>query len=314
MHSNTGHDTPYGRFTMTAKVGAAVGEVAWGIVTAEDGQRAGYYFLGTAIDGCAAAEKAAAAGDVFLNAALYEQVRDKVTVEVVDDYYQVSAVTAPLPTPQRVNLPPPDPDVASRFFPVTVTDSSSGGEFRRMVTLFIRLPTVRTEAQLSIFMQTVFALQERYGGLLTRLDFGDKGANLLLFWGAPTSYENDVAAGPASSFLICKRRRPIPINGGVTYRIAHAGHIGSALRGEYTCYGRGVNLAARFMTQAPRGEIWLDENAARIGSEDRIRAGLVRERSDLRVSPNRRRSTFSSSAKRWPRIRLLFDPLCRPQS
>ena len=159
MQANANHDTLYGRFTMTAKVGAAVGEVAWGIVTAEDGQRAGYYFLGTAIDGCAAAEKAAAAGDVFLNAALYEQVRDKVTVEVVDDYYQVTAVTAPLPTPQRVNLPPPDPDVASRFFPVTVTDSSSGGEFRRMVTLFIRLPTVRTEAQLSILMQTVFARQ-----------------------------------------------------------------------------------------------------------------------------------------------------------
>jgi predicted ATPase/class 3 adenylate cyclase len=261
MQTNTDYDTPYGRFSVSAKVGAAMGEVAWGIITSTDGQRAGYYFQGTAIDDCAAAEGAASAGDVILDAALHERVLDSVTVEAAGDHYRVTAVAAPLPAPQPVDLPPPDPELASRFFPEAVIHSGAGGEFRRVVSLFISLPTVRTEAQLGIFMGTVFALQERYGGLLNRLDFGDKGANLLLFWGAPITYENDVQRS-LQFILDLQTQTAIPINGGITYRIAHAGHIGSTLRGEYTCYGRGVNLAARFMTQAPRGEIWLDENAA----------------------------------------------------
>ena len=59
MQANTDYDTPYDRFSVSAKVGAAAGEVAWGIVTSKDGQRAAYYFQGTAIDGCATAEQAA---------------------------------------------------------------------------------------------------------------------------------------------------------------------------------------------------------------------------------------------------------------
>jgi hypothetical protein len=55
----------------------------------------------------------------------------------------------------------------------------------------------------------------------------------------------------------------IPVNAGVTYVIAHAGFIGSAFLEDYTGYGRGVNLAARFMTRAARGEIWTDEQIAR---------------------------------------------------
>ena len=55
----------------------------------------------------------------------------------------------------------------------------------------------------------------------------------------------------------------IPISAGVTYQIAHAGFTGGTLHEEYTCFGRGVNLAARFMTASSRGEIWLDEPIAR---------------------------------------------------
>jgi class 3 adenylate cyclase len=140
--------------------------------------------------------------------------------------------------------------------------SAEGGEFRHVVNLFVNIPTVRTEAQLAIFMQSIFALQDRYGGLFNGLDFGDKGSNLLLFWGAPVAYKTDVER--ALNFILdLQTRTSIPINASVTYRVAHAGFIGSPLREDYTCFGRGVNLAARFMTAAPRGEIWLDEEAAR---------------------------------------------------
>ncbi len=56
--------TPYGEFAVSARVGLSLGEVGWGIVHSADGQRAAYYFQGSAIEGCAAAEHAAAPGDI----------------------------------------------------------------------------------------------------------------------------------------------------------------------------------------------------------------------------------------------------------
>ncbi len=192
----------------------------------------------------------------------YEQLSGQVEADPVEGFYRVTTVHTPLPTPQPINLPPVNRDHLAHFYPPGVTRAQQSGEFRQIVTLFISLPTIRTEAQLRIFMQTLFSLQEQYAGLLNRLDFGDKGAQLLIFWGVPISYENDIQR--ALHFILdLQTQTAIPINGGITYHVAHAGYIGSSLRGEYTCHGRGVNLAARFMTSAPRGEIWVDEAAAR---------------------------------------------------
>ncbi len=49
-------------------------------------------------------------------------------------------------------------------------------------------------------MRKVFELRKKYGGLLSRLDFGDKGCNMLILWGAPVAYENDI--GRALNFLL----------------------------------------------------------------------------------------------------------------
>jgi class 3 adenylate cyclase/tetratricopeptide (TPR) repeat protein len=261
------HATTLGTFTLAVKVGVAAGDVDWGIVLSQDGSRAAYYFRGPAVDGCAAAEHCANPGDVVLAPDFYAAVQGLVTVELVTDasslgdHYRLTTPTAPLPAPGPVKLPPIDLDVTARFYPPALVTQSYGGEFRHVINLFISLPTVRTEAQLAIFMGSLFELQNRYGGLLNRLDFGDKGAHLLLFWGAPMAHENDVER--ALDFILdLQIQTSIPINAGVTYHIAHAGFIGSSLREEYTCFGRGVNLAARFMTHAARGEIWVDEAVA----------------------------------------------------
>ena len=254
--------TPYGSFELHAKVGLAVGEASWGIVASQDRRRAASYFRGAAVDGCARAEHLAQAGEIVMDAAFASRVARWVEAQPVDDQYRLTRVTAPLPSPQAVDLPPADAQVVARFYPQSLLSQAHSGEFRQVVNLFINLPTVRTEAQLDVFMQTLFELQGRYGGLLNRLEFGDKGSNLLLFWGAPTAYENDIER--ALNFLLALQPlTSIPIHAGVAYQIAHAGFIGSPLLEEYTCYGKGVNLAVRLMSAAPRGEIWVDERIAR---------------------------------------------------
>jgi hypothetical protein len=134
-------------------------------------------------------------------------------------------------------------------------------EIRQVVNLFMRFPDLSSEA-LQKMMSTVFELRARYCGLVSRLDFGDKGSNMLMLWGAPVAYENDI--GRALNFLLdLKSSVDFPITAGVTYYVSHAGYLGSSLYEDYTCYGWGVNLASRFMMAAQPGEVWVDDRIAR---------------------------------------------------
>ncbi|MCB9135659.1 MAG: tetratricopeptide repeat protein [Anaerolineales bacterium] len=260
--------TPYGTYPVSAKMGVAVGEAVWGILTSEDEQRATYFFRGSAVEECAEAEHAARAGEIILDAVVCQNAPIHAQVEPYGEYFRLTSIGA-AEDPDTGNLLewgtmmlPPGPGDMVRFFPEILVTQEHTGEFRQVVNLFIQLPTIRAEDELKGFMQAFFTLQERYGGLLNRVDFGDKGAHLLVFWGAPISYQNDI--GRALNFILkLQTLTSLPLTAGLTYRISHAGFIGSPLREEFTCYGRGVNLAARFMTAAPRGEIWADEEISR---------------------------------------------------
>jgi predicted ATPase/class 3 adenylate cyclase len=258
MQARADFTTAYQTVHVSAKVGLASGDVCWGIIEDGENRRAVYFFQGSALDGCANAEHQAKAGQIVLDADLKENLGPQVITEAIDSYFLFKETKAELPPRQPFTPPDVDAVVMTHFFPESLVIQTHSGEFRRVVNMFINLPSVRTETQLRIFMESLFTLQDQYGGLLTRLDFGDKGTTLLLFWGAPTAHENDIQR--ALTFILkLQAATSIPISAGITYRISHAGYIGGRLHEEYTCFGRGVNLAARFMTASPRGEIWLDE-------------------------------------------------------
>ncbi len=272
MAHNARQNTRYGSFEFSAKVGVAAGETEWGTILAEDGGQAAYYFKGSAIDGCVGAQDAASSGDVIIDSAVFKAAEMRVIVQRVGGYRRVTRLTATLPEPQTVNLSPPDIDKMALFSPRLLFEQEISGEFRQILSLFISLQGTPAHGELNAFMQQLFLLQKRYGGVLNRIDFGDKGCHLLLFWGAPTSYENDVTR-VLDFILELRRQSNIPLRAGLTYRIAHAGCAGSSLAEEYTCYGRGVNLAARHMVAAGWEEIWLDgETAKRAQTEFQIRS------------------------------------------
>ncbi len=262
MISSAEQATPYGNFSLSVKIGLSLGQVNWGIVSSADGNRAAYYFQGPAIDGCANAQKLAQAGQVVVDAAVFEAAGSTVVAgESIDDHVLITSLSEDLPGPSSVDLGQIQPDIVNRFFPPEASQSEFSGELRQATNMFISLPTVRTVDQLQAFMQMIFELQDHYGGLLNRLDFGDKGANLLLFWGAPIAHENDLLR--ALNFILdLQSQTVIPVSAGITYGIAHSGYSGGALAGEYTCHGRCTTLAARLMQAAPRGEVWIDEQVA----------------------------------------------------
>jgi len=261
LAQNPTRQTVYGKFPISVRIGLAKGSVTWGILRSDDHKHAAYYFRGSAVDDSASAEHQAGAGDIVITESLNDLLKDFIQAQPFDSYHRFGRFLVEISPVTRSELPEIDLDIARLFMPEEVILHDVRGEFRQIVNLFMRFPDLSDEA-LQDFMRTVLLLKEKYGGLLTRLDFGDKGCNMLILWGAPTAYENDI--GRALNFLLdLKRRVDFPITAGVTYYIAHAGYLGSAMCEDYTCYGWGVNLASRFMMNAANGQIWVDDRIAR---------------------------------------------------
>jgi predicted ATPase/class 3 adenylate cyclase len=255
-------ETPFGQYAISAKIGLARGEAAWEIFQAGDGGRATFCFRGPAVEDAAQAEHHAIPGEIVCDDGFLAALGPGFHVEPTGDYHRVTGGEVTVSMPRPVYQVPLDPVLLRTFFPEGVDRLPDYGEFRPVVNVFVDIPQTPDEAGLQAFMQAVFELQARYEGYFLRPDFGDKGSNLVLFWGAPVARENDVER--ALNFLLdLFARVDFPLTAGVTYRMAHAGFIGADLRQDYTCYGWGVNLAARLMQSAAPGQIWMDEEVAR---------------------------------------------------
>ncbi len=250
-------ETPYGKFHISAKIGLAIGSVSWGILRSRNADKAVHYFRGDAVEEAVRAELQAGAGDIVLTDALCKKFGMDTKTELLGSYHLLRRVSGNLPAARPVALPAIDPATAAMFAPREVITQDLQGEFRQTVHLFMRIPDLTDDA-LQQFMYTFFDLQARYGGLMDRIDFGDKGCNMIVAWGAPVAHENDIDR--ALSFMLDLRTYvKFPITVGITYYISHAGYVGGRLYENYACYGWGINLAARFMMGAAENDTWLDE-------------------------------------------------------
>lgn len=260
LKSSPDHQTPYGTFRISAKIGLSLGSVSWGILQARDGRSATYYFRGDAVNAAVGAEQQADAGDIILTEDAHGRMGEGIESESLVSFRRLRGVSVSLPSLRPLDLPPIDAAISGVFAPIQVVEQDARGEFRQTVHLFMRMPDL-TDEQLTGFMHTVFDLQARYGGVIDRIDFGDKGCNMIVLWGAPVAYMNDI--GRALNFILdLQSQAGFPVTAGVTYYISHAGYVGGQLFEAYTCYGWGINLACRFMMSAADGEVWIDERIA----------------------------------------------------
>ncbi len=286
--TNPVQETAYGHFPFAVKLGLGGGRVDWGILQPDaEGLKAAYYFSGPGVDTAAAAEHHAQPGNITFSPGVADVLGSHTRLIAAGDgaapdgkggFMRLLAMAPELALPAPLELPPPQalPGEAN-FVPAAIlergisagekdallqgSEGQQRGEFRQVVSVFINLMSVRGREDLLPFIQAVFALQRQYGGYLARVDFGDKGCNLLLFWGTPTGTEKDLES-TLHFVLSLGEHTPGSYKAGITYRMMYGGLAGSARRGEWTCYGEGVNYAARLMVAAPWGSIWLDERVA----------------------------------------------------
>ncbi|MBA3470365.1 MAG: tetratricopeptide repeat protein [Herpetosiphonaceae bacterium] len=260
--------TRFGNFEFAIKLCVADGSVDWQIWQAQTPnpgqQSAAYTFTGEALARCMALDSAVAGGEVMMTAAVYQQFDPALlAAEAVGQHWRLTEVHPDLlarAPGQPVVAPGTASDWMDAFMPESVRSLAVQGEFRQVVTMFINLREIPGGAAGLALQQTLFRLLGQHGGYLCRIGqigADDPGATLLLFWGAPTSLENDLKR--ALDFgLDLLQQIGVPLRAGVTNQLVYAGFVGADIREEYTCYGSAVNLAARLMITAEWGEILLD--------------------------------------------------------
>jgi class 3 adenylate cyclase/tetratricopeptide (TPR) repeat protein len=274
LAENPVYESPYGHFPFSIRIGLSWGRVAWGIVRVvpppvvqtEGGPtshrlrpaRAFYYFQGPAVDACAAVEHRARAGEVLLDDAFRRFVPEADIGPAEGEIFRAGTPVEP-----AARLAPswiPASGAGAEFVAPGVSEIPPQGEFRDVVSCFIAFDEVSDVAfDVPGLIRLLDELAAGYGGTFTGLDFGDKGTNTLIHFGAPVSHENDTER--ALDFVNELRRvlpAPIRLRAGITRDIRYVGWNGGTRRQEFACLGRATNLAARFMMQAARGEVLCD--------------------------------------------------------
>lgn len=253
-------------FRIKLKIGLALGNVEWGIVGDE---HKSFYFRGNAIDNSAEAQSNAQSQQIVVDAAIHEKAAHLISLKSCsntnsylwknpEEYkdIQVEKVT------QDFNI---DIQVLKKFLPNSVIKFNQKGEFREVISIFISFKGVKSHEQFNEF--TTIVLEELYSfsGYFKEVDFGDKGGVMVMFFGAPVSFENNVER--ALEFITALKEKTeklvketsLKFRVGITSGIAFTGIIGSKERSQYAAVGTNVNLAARFMSYANWSEIMTGE-------------------------------------------------------
>lgn len=251
--------TKFGNFRLEVKIGAAWGEVQWGII--KNQYQNSYFFKGEAIEIGSQGEKYCNKGEIVIDRTLKEKIGSSFkSFEKKSGFYLIEPGDRESPdTDEYDQAEFTDLEIQKVFFPENIIRQKVKGEFRDVVSCFI---SFAEKGKYLANISKVISLANHYGGYFNRVSFGDKGGFLLILFGAPVTKENLLIR--ACDFVL----GVIAIKGfkakiGMTYGRAFAGFTGSSFRAEYTAQGRHINLAARLMTYADTGQILIDESILR---------------------------------------------------
>ena len=117
LGQNPEHQTVYGKFRFSVKIGVASGTVAWGILHSEDKQQATYYFRGTPVDVSAEAEKHASAGEIVITQDLHQLLSDAIDTVPFGPFYKFRSFRIEKPASVPTTLEPIDLESARIFIP-----------------------------------------------------------------------------------------------------------------------------------------------------------------------------------------------------
>ena len=253
-------DTKFGNFFFGLKIGIGTGVNNWKIIGRNNIRT--YYFEGKSLWSATSAEKKIRPGEIAVSSSVCEKYSDLINaVPSGRSGYSklVSIRNSSAGSACCIDYGFKDPQLNAIFAGKEET-MLSHGEFRNVVTVYI---SVLSAEDISSIYNGCVDIAAATGGGRPSIFFGDKGLNILLFFGAPVS--NGDLKRRALDFISEFFRRhsgSVMLRAGITEGVLYSGYTGSDTLREFTCFGLKINLAARMMTGAGLGEILADNSIA----------------------------------------------------
>jgi class 3 adenylate cyclase/tetratricopeptide (TPR) repeat protein len=276
-------ETPRGPVQLSIKVAVVVGE-ARRVVVGDPAVQLLDVFGGELVDRLAAAEGLADKGDVVVDESVLESLGGRLACREIrphpDSGRRCGVVTEVTDPPARAAADPAAPltleQVRPWILPFVHERLASGGgaflaELRRAHPIFVRFggfdfdgdPDVATS--LDDFIRAVQHVLARYDGTLLGITVGDKGAYLNAVVGTPRSHEDDARRAVAAAVEIRDLEGTTAAVGlqiGVSVGRIFSGTYGHSQRRTLSVLGDPTNTAARLMSRAPAGEVYVLEDVA----------------------------------------------------
>ena len=290
MHNLREVVTPAGsRVPLAMKVAVAVGRARRFVVGDPDIQLIDV-LAGRLIDVLAAAERHCGKGEVVVDQSVLEALGNRLDIRDtrIDEESELSFGVVRALFGSVHEAPPSDvcdslpPEVVKPWLLPAVLERVTLGrgeflaELRPALPLFVRFGGIDYDfdddaiEKLDAFVRHAQRIVTSYGGNLLQLTLGDKGAYLYVVFGSPHAHEDDAARAAAAALDL--RDLPsvtavVDIQIGIAYGRLRSGMYGHAQRQTFTCLGDAVNLAARLMSRAPPGRIYVAESVRRAAGD-----------------------------------------------
>ncbi len=251
-----------GVYRLNYKIGLSYGDYEGGIIGKEDKV---YYFRGEAISNASTAEHSCGQNDILADRYFYQQIEEKTAVcfkSVKSGLYKLTnlsgiSISAKEEVKEEIVQIPESYQV--QFTHPAVLQRDIIGEFRQVVVVFLAFEEREDETGFRDFVELVIGTIKRFGGYLNCLDFGDKGSNLLVYFGAPVSYEDNLQK--AVNFVNQIRNKSgLGIKAGINSGAVLSWKLDNEWQSTYACLGNTVNLAARLMEAAEVNQVLSSRN------------------------------------------------------
>ncbi len=273
--------TPEGVVRIAHKVGVGCGTLVSGLV-GDPSIRLELAMVGESLDQAAAAEHKAVAGEVWASPRVVEVLDDPGIWDRHDDgFARLAPSLLPAPPPGRGGSVSDSTDLAEwhlTLVPATVRESAEKGTLKflrrhqSITVLFVSFQGMDFTSTacfdlLDRHYRSMQAIVEAHGGFLSEFEAGDKGAKLIVLFGAPVPIEDPVGQAVRCAWAMQDAARTAGVvtdqRIGMTTGRLYVGRIGCRSLAKISALGDHMNLAARLMTASRPWSVLAEATVAR---------------------------------------------------